>query len=213
MESKCYIQKLIAEGEHLNQDFKHSINDSKKIARSLSAFANTSGGRLLIGVRDNGSIAGISSDEEYHMVEAAAQMYTKPEVIFTSKSFRVEGKSVLEISIPKSKEGPHLAPTKEDEYKAYVRVDDQNIIANPVLLKVWERKKRETGTLLEISRKEEILLDFLKTNKQISLSKFAQIAKLRRRAAVTILVNLVSVGIIKMNMSEKSTTYSLASED
>lgn len=45
-------------------DFKFEISDSKKIARSLVAFANTDGGRLLIGVKDNGVISGIRSEEE-----------------------------------------------------------------------------------------------------------------------------------------------------
>lgn len=49
-----FIYQLISEGEHLQQDFKFEISDVYKIAKSLSAFANTSGGRLLIGVKDNG---------------------------------------------------------------------------------------------------------------------------------------------------------------
>ena len=42
---KEYILELIEEGEHEMQDFKFSISDSRKIARSISAFANHSGGR------------------------------------------------------------------------------------------------------------------------------------------------------------------------
>lgn len=49
-----YIHKLVAEGEHIHQDFKFAISDARKIAKSLSAFANTEGGRLLVGVKDNG---------------------------------------------------------------------------------------------------------------------------------------------------------------
>ena len=48
-----YIHALIAEGEHQQQDFKFEISDARKIAKTLSAFANTDGGRLLIGVKDN----------------------------------------------------------------------------------------------------------------------------------------------------------------
>ena len=59
-----YIHALIAEGEHQQQDFKFEISDARKIAKTLSAFANTDGGKLLIGVKDNGKIAGVRSDEE-----------------------------------------------------------------------------------------------------------------------------------------------------
>ena len=38
-----YIRRLIEQGEHENQDFKFAISDARKIARSISAFANNSG--------------------------------------------------------------------------------------------------------------------------------------------------------------------------
>ena len=71
-----HIQKLIAEGEHQMLDFKFEVSDSKKIARSLVAFANTDGGRLLIGVKDNGAISGIRSDEEKHMIHPSSYLET-----------------------------------------------------------------------------------------------------------------------------------------
>ena len=89
-----YIHSLIAEGEHQQQDFKFEISDARKIAKSLSAFANTDGGRLLIGVKDNGRIAGVRSEEEKYMIEAAAQLYCIPEVEYTLQTFIVEGKQV-----------------------------------------------------------------------------------------------------------------------
>ena len=59
--SADYIHRLISEGEHVHQDFKFEISDARKIAKSISAFANTEGGRLLVGVKDNGKIAGVRS--------------------------------------------------------------------------------------------------------------------------------------------------------
>ena len=72
-----YIHARIAEGEHQQQDFKFEISDARKIAKSLSAFSNTDGGRLLVGVKDNGKIAGVRSEEEIYMIEAAAKLYCK----------------------------------------------------------------------------------------------------------------------------------------
>ena len=78
--SADYIHRLISEGEHVHQDFKFEISDARKIAKSISAFANTDGGRLLVGVKDNGKIAGVRSEEEIYMIEAAAQRYCQPPV-------------------------------------------------------------------------------------------------------------------------------------
>jgi len=80
-----HIQNLISEGEHQMLDFKFEISDSRRIARSLAAFANTDGGRLLVGVKDNGAIAGVRSDEEIHMIQAAAEMYCQPKVEYTTE--------------------------------------------------------------------------------------------------------------------------------
>ena len=89
MDEATYIYTLIAEGEHVEQDFKYEISDARKIARTLSAFANTQGGRLLIGVKDNGRIAGVRSDEEMYMIEAAAHLYCKPEVVVAMHVYKV----------------------------------------------------------------------------------------------------------------------------
>ena len=72
MDDNAYIHELIAQGEHRQQDFKYQVTDAAKLAKSVSAFANTAGGRLLIGVRDAGAVAGVTSDEEIFMMNRAA---------------------------------------------------------------------------------------------------------------------------------------------
>lgn len=56
-----YISEL-KEGENLEVEFKSKFN-SAYIARAISAFANTNGGRLYIGVKDDGSFIGMTSIE------------------------------------------------------------------------------------------------------------------------------------------------------
>jgi len=201
------LQRMIEEGEHLHQDFKFAITDSKKIARSLAAFANTDGGRLLIGVKDNGNIAGVSSDEEYYMIEAAASMYCSPPVEFTTVQWKEAGKTVLEIIVEKSNQRPHKAPDKEGKYKAYIRVNDNNIVANTVLQKVWKKKKIPHGTLITLNKAEKTLLNYLEENPRITFSRFCRIAHIPPYKAERILVNFVSMEIISMEITEKGTYY------
>ena len=120
-------------------DFKFKISDSKKIARTLVAFANTDGGRILIGVKDNGSIFGIKSEEEKYMIQTAADLYCQPQVNFQAKEWNVNGKKILEILVPKSKYHKHRAPDHCNKYKVYIRVKDQNIVANSILLKILKK--------------------------------------------------------------------------
>ena len=79
MDDKQYLLRLISEGEHQQQDFKYRVSDARKLARSVSAFANTDGGRLLIGVRDDGHMSGVRSEEEIYMMHQAAYRYCRPE--------------------------------------------------------------------------------------------------------------------------------------
>ena len=101
------IKTLITQGEHQQLDFKFEISDAARIARSLVAFANTDGGKLLIGVKDNGVIRGIRSDEEKYMLENAAQNYCQPEVAFSAKEWEIDEKVILEVDIPFSKKHIH----------------------------------------------------------------------------------------------------------
>ena len=104
-----HLKKLIAEGENQHLDFKYCVSDSRKIARTLTAFANSDGGRLLIGVRDNGTIAGIKSDEEYYMVETAAHLFCRPEISFTVTQHTTGGKTLLEVVVLKGDKRPYQA--------------------------------------------------------------------------------------------------------
>jgi len=202
-----YIKKLIDQGEHQQQDFKFEISDSKKIARSLAAFSNTDGGKLLVGVKDNGVVAGVRSEEEYYMVEAAAQMHCKPEVEFKMKEWNVDGKMVLEIDIPKRSNDPISAPDKDGKMMVYIRVKDQNLLANTVLLSVWRLKNRKKGITIRYTDKEKILLDYIDKNGTITLSKFRNIAGISRKVAEKILVDLITLKIINMEVTEKEVFY------
>ena len=207
-----YINHLIEQGEHQQLDFKFEIIDSKKIARSLVAFANTDGGRLLVGVKDNGSIAGVRSEEEYFMVEAAAQMYSRPPVFFKSSEWKVEGRTVLEIIIPKSKLMPHYAPDKEERWRVYIRVGDQNLLANRLLLKVWERKKQKKGVVLKFTDSEKLLLQYLEKNSTITQSKYSRLSGVSRFRAGNILVSFILLDIIEMVITESGAYFKLKEE-
>ena len=205
-----YLKQMISSGEGQQLDFKFEISDSRKIARTLSAFSNTDGGTLLIGVKDNGNIAGIRSDEEFYMLEAAAQMYCKPDVSFTVKEWHVDGKTVLEARIEKSSSPPHYALSEEGKWIAYVRVKDENILANSIMIRVWKRRGRPGGTHIRYTSKEKILFDYLLEHETITLSRFQRIARINVQTAGTILVNLIVLDLIKITFRDKKIVYTLA---
>jgi predicted HTH transcriptional regulator len=203
------IFKLIAQGEHQTQDFKYCINDSRKIAKSLVAFANTFGGRLLIGVKDNGKIIGVRSDEEYYMVEAAAKIYSNPKINFTTQQWDVDGKIVLEVMIEPSPIKPHFAQDETGNWVAFIRKNDENILANNVLLKSWKLEQSEKGLFIKYDESRKKLIDYLNQYQTITLSKFAKIALITRKQAENILAELLFIKCINARFDEIPVNYQL----
>ncbi len=197
MKKISYIESLIAEGEHQQQDFKFGITDSRKIARSLAAFANTDGGRLLIGVKDNGVIAGVRSEEEFYMIESAAHLYSKPEIRFESKAWIESGKTVLEIWVPPSPQRPHFVRDEKGDWEAFVRLRDENIHADEVMIAVWQKKKQKSGTLIRYSQTEAKLFALLANQSEITMKEFKKAARISTRQAVDTLSSLIVLRLIE----------------
>ena len=207
-----HIQDLIQEGEHQMLDFKFEISDSRRIARSLAAFANTDGGRLLVGVKDNGAIAGVRSDEEIHMIQAAAEMYCQPKVEYTTEEWEINGKTVLEVIIPKDKHHKHKAPDNQGIYKIFVRVKDENLVADSVLIKVWKADKFARPAKIAFTDTETLLLHYLREHGEITLKEFQELAHISKRKAEAILADFILVGTIILVQTSQNTVFRLVED-
>lgn len=192
-----FIHSLIAQGEHQQQDFKFEISDARKIARTLSAFANTDGGRLLIGVKDNGKIAGIRSAEEQYMIEAAASLYCIPQVDYRMQNFVAEGRTVLVVEIDKSTRKPVYAKDEQGRPLAYLRIADENILATPVHLCMWQQNGSDRGELVEYTEREQSLLKLLHENPPLSLNRICKLTRLPRREVLELLARFIRYGIVE----------------
>jgi predicted HTH transcriptional regulator len=208
-----YVRNLIAEGENQRLDFKYAINDSRKIARTLSAFANTDGGILLIGVRDNGSIAGIRSDEEIYMVDTAAHLFCRPEINYKTTQHNINGRTILEVEVLKGDKRPFQAKDEDGRWISYFRHADQNLAANRVLLQVWRKEEKKRGVMVKFTEAENMLMDYLSKNGSITLSKFRKTAGISSHRAEAILANLIIFKVIVMKASEKGFTYEINTEE
>jgi predicted HTH transcriptional regulator len=201
------LRKLIEGGEGQQLDFKYCVSDSRKIARTLAAFSNSDGGRLLIGVRDNGNIAGIMSDEEIYMVDTAAHLFCRPEINYTIKQHSLGGKTVLEVQVLKGEKRPYQVKDESGRWIAYFRHGDQNLAANRVLLQIWRKELAGKGVLVRFGKNENILMEHLSAKGSITVSKFRKITGLSSRKAESILANLVIFKVLVMNASEKGFSY------
>lgn len=192
-----YILQLVEQGEHDRQDFKFAITDARKIARSLSAFANTHGGRLLVGVKDNGKIAGVRSDEEIYMIEAAATVYCHPPLQTENLLHQVDGKTILEVIIPEATDKPIYALDEEGKPKAYIRIADENILANVVHLNIWKHDKQKREVIIAYTQKEQQLLALLSQRGPLTLNQCVHYAQLDRRRTALLLADFIRFGLVR----------------
>lgn len=158
---KYLIERLIAEGEHQQQDFKFTISDARKIARSLSAFANNEGGRLLVGVKDNGVIAGVRSDEDLYMLESAAELYCTPVPALELKAYKATDEGAVVIVATVEPHGGAMVHVKEEGgvLRAYYRVADENIVAPELMVRSRALRASGAGMLLNLNDVERRILE------------------------------------------------------
>ena len=209
MKKQHPINLLISKGEGLQLDFKFEISDAAKIARSLVAFANTKGGKLLVGVKDNGVIAGVRSEEEKFMIENAAQRFCKPTVDFSTKEWSIGGKKVLEVNIPQSMVPPHKAPDHKGLYKAFFRKDDQNHLANGIMMKIWKKEKSNESITLSYDEDVQIILKELDINKYADQMTLQRITGLGKHFAEELISNLIIMDLIEMDFVDERAVYKL----
>src|ERR1700748_3074371 len=192
------IKKLIFEGEGVSLDFKKTITSCEKIARTMVSFANNKGGRLLIGVYDDGTIKGVKSeDEERYMITRAAHLFSRPALEPAFEEVYVDDKLVLIVDIAESTLKPHYALAEDGKWWVYVRVKDKSVLASKIVVDVLKRSNDDKGVLIEYSTKEKALLEYLETHDRITVKEYCTLLNLSRRRAQRIMVDLVLSGVIR----------------
>jgi len=205
------IRKLILQGEGTTLDFKKTITNNEKIAKSLVAFANNKGGQLLIGVADNGNITGVKSeDEERYMITKSAQQFCKPSIELEFEEIYVDDKLVLVVNIPKSDTKPHYALDEQKKWWVYFRVNDKSLQASKIIVDVIRKSNNHADQLISYTDDEKKLFEYLKQEGRITLKQFTKLTRSSNKKAQRILVNLIVGGVLKPNTSEKEEYFTTA---
>ena len=207
MDDRRYLLSLIAEGEHEQQDFKYKVTDAAKLARSVSAFSNTSGGRLLIGVRDDGHLSGVRSEEEIYMMHQAAYRYCKPEASIKFDTYHAEGRTIVVATVPPSSKRPVCVLDENDRLRAYIRIADENIVASPVHLALWREAQKAQGAMLTYDDDIRHLLDVMEGRQ--TLNQIVRLSRLPRHKVITLLARLIRFGTARWEYVSPQFLFSL----
>ena len=134
---------LTRKGEGAQIEYKTCMEDiSESLYESVCSFLNHSGGQILVGVQDDGTIVGVNSDKVEKMRTNIVNCINNPELFlpcpyFTPRIMDVEGKRVMQLDIPC---GQYVYRYKG---RYWDRNDDADIDVTDqpeLLLSIFERK-------------------------------------------------------------------------
>jgi len=191
-------------------DYKQEITSANKIAKTMVSFANHRGGTLLVGVRDNRTIAGIRTEDEKYMLDLAASFYCKPEIPLEIIEHAIGDKIILECIVPEGDYKPYSAKGDDGKWWVYVRNKDKSLLASKIVVDVLRRQASNEGTMIRYGKNEEMLLKYLEENERVTLNEFKKMVNISRWRASKILVNLISAGVIRNHTHEKVEFYTIA---
>jgi predicted HTH transcriptional regulator len=129
-----FVNKLLKQKEGKLLDFKLKITSKEKIAKTISAMANTDGGIILVGTSDQRQIIGIDPEEEKYMVTSANEEFCAPnasisiqEVKINEGIFEEEEKSVLIVEVRPTSGTIIYVNHSNGKPKAYRREEDKTL--------------------------------------------------------------------------------------
>lgn len=134
------LQERIAAGEHSRQQFKRRLNHPDALAAELVAFSNSGGGTLLIGVEDDGSIAGLDAAEvrrTNQMLSNTASQHIHPPISLQTENVPTAQGLVIVVTIADGLSKPYL----DHQGRIWVKqgADKRQLLAREELQRMFQR--------------------------------------------------------------------------
>ncbi len=218
MREELELFRLIETGEDAHTEFKRLVHSPEKIAKSICAFANTSGGVILIGVDDDKRIVGIESEKEtLEILHEATTRHISPSVTFETEVLEYKGRDILAVIIEASAHKPHyhLSETRDpksfkkiQDRKVYLRQGSQNVAATREMVQLMHAEKRPIR--ISYTDNERTLLRYLNAYHRITLHEYSKLVNISNRRAARILISLVRAGVICLHTEGQHNYYTLS---
>ena len=135
------IAQLIHQPDGKQLEFKRDLSSPQPIMKTLTAFANTAGGRLIIGIADNGEVIGVEKplDDEEWLCSMIADSIA-PHLVPNIEMITVENKTLLlVVEVFLSGSRPHWIKKLGQEQGCFVRLSSSNRQADVQLIAELQR--------------------------------------------------------------------------
>lgn len=204
------LKNLIQRGESSFLEFKHSVASPEKLAKEISAFANSRGGTILVGVMDNGDMVGVEGYfEQEFLLNQAANDECIPAVPVEIEMMNIGERDILIVKVPEAEEKP-VYVKGEKVRQVYIRQDDESVVASDERIDLLKTNSSEEGVTFEYGEREQKLFRYLNEYGSITVDRFALLISVTTYRAAKILVNMVSAGILDLFDKEGVAHYTFS---
>jgi ATP-dependent DNA helicase RecG len=154
--------KLLAQiklGESKILELKSELPQNDQIAKTIVAFANTSGGKLLIGVADDHQVVGVNEDDVLGLQDRIASIIFDrcyPAILPEIYSAHLQDKLVLVVEVFRGNLLPYYLKSEGKNNGTYLRIGATNRKADFEHILELERQKRSQSFDEEICREREL---------------------------------------------------------
>ncbi|MDQ1266093.1 MAG: hypothetical protein QG635_1245 [Bacteroidota bacterium] len=206
------LKELIAKGESSTLEFKRKVTTPEKLAKEISAIANTKGGCLLVGVDDDGTIYGIDSEKyEIEQILQACEIFIDPPITPEIEMIAVKRKEVIIVYIPEGRQKPHSLLIDEQNgrkpvRRAFIRVGEKSVMASSEMYRFLSELSADKPLKISIGDKERRLFTYLESHERATVNDFANIVNISKKRAERLLVRLVRAGTLHIH-NDDSTDY------
>ncbi len=207
------LKRYVSFGEGFHIEFKRRAPQPERLAKEVIALANARGGKLFIGVDDDGTIRGVrDAEEERFALRQALDAHCDPPIAVAIEAVEVTHKrEVLVVDVPESPEKPHYLVNGNGRVRAaYVRVADQSIEASREAVRLMKHERAPTDVRFEFGDKERALMRYLDRHEQITVEGFARLADIPKRRASQTLVLLAKANLLRLHPNERADYFTLA---
>ena len=181
------IIEQIARGEGKTLEFKEALPASERLVKTIVAFANTGGGKILVGVKDDGTIVGIDNSAVPDYMDRIANMahdQIHPLIALDIYAYALREMTIIVVEVYPSPLKPHFLKNMGKTTGVYIRVGATNKQADLEFVQELERQK------LNISFDEDRCVDCPDEPKYIEDLKRLLAVQLRREITDETLTNL-----------------------
>lgn len=154
------IKELLSLGETQNIEFKASWRNVDAMGKTICSFLNTSGGYLIIGIEDNGTILGIENTQNIQKFEEEIIKKLAPKALVSFEEQILDDKKVWIVEVPQGADLPYSYDNNvfvrygETTRQADIETIKDMILRRQIEPERWERRFSDADITKDLDENE-----------------------------------------------------------